>query len=56
MVQPPSRGKPPFPGSTEQLRPGPLVEAPKVPDMGTVSMQKFKPGKWGGRILRVGKK
>jgi len=55
-ISPPSRGKPPHPADLEQLKPGPLVEAPKVPDMGKPSLEKFRPGKFGGKILKVGKK
>jgi hypothetical protein len=55
-VSPPSRGKPPHPAAREQLKPGPLVEAPKVPAMGTISEKKFQPGKFAGKVMRVGKK
>lgn len=53
---PPSRGKPPHPADREQLKPGPLVEAPKVPAMGTIEQRKFTSGKFGGKVLKVGKK
>lgn len=39
-----------------QITPGPLVEAPKIPQMGAINKGKVKAGKFGGRIMRVGKK
>jgi hypothetical protein len=54
-VSPPSRGKPPHPAAEEQVKPGPLVEAPKIPQMAPISKQKFTAGKLSGRVLRVGK-
>ena len=55
-VSPPSRGKPPHPAAEEQLKPGPLVEAPKIPQIAAINKGKFSPGKFGGRFNKAGKK
>jgi hypothetical protein len=56
MITPPSRGKAQDPRDSKQLDPGPIVDVPLLPQIGTASMAKFKAGKFGGRVLRVGKK
>jgi hypothetical protein len=56
MITPPSRGKPQDPRDSNQLDPGPIVDVPQKPAMGTADFAKFKPGKFGGKIMRVGKK
>ena len=56
MIAPPSRGKPTSPRNESQVTPGPLVEAPKIPQMGGFNKAKLKPGQYGGRVQRVGKK
>jgi hypothetical protein len=56
MISPPSRGKPVSPRNESQITPGPLVEAPKIPQMGSLNKSKVMPGKFSGRVMRVGKK
>jgi hypothetical protein len=55
-ISAPSRGKPQAPTDTNQLDPGPIVDCPVKPAIGTLSDAKCKPGKFGGKILKVGRK
>lgn len=62
MISPPSRGKPQDPRNESQIDPGPIIDPPVFPQIsipggtGSVMKAKCKPGKFGGRVLRVGKK
>lgn len=54
-VSPPSRGKPPHPADESQNKPGPIFEAPKIPQIASIEKRKFAAGPRAGRVLRVGK-